>query len=80
MQGQPQSQTQVQKLHLSLSVHNLFPGMLSPTLGPEVMKNDLRDSVNSFARGWHLFRGREVKVAAPKSSKMLATLLLQKVQ
>jgi hypothetical protein len=54
--------------------------MLSPAFRPEVAKNDLRNLINSFTWGWHFFRSGELKAAAPKGSKMLAALLLQKVQ
>jgi hypothetical protein len=49
--------------------------VLSPTFHPKVAKNDLRNLVNSFAGGWHVLRGRELKVAASESLEMLTTLL-----
>jgi hypothetical protein len=54
--------------------------VLSSTFSPEIVKNDLRNLIDSLAWGWHILRRRELKVAASESLEMLATLLFQKMQ
>jgi hypothetical protein len=54
--------------------------VFSPAPCPEVAKNDPHNLINSFTWGWHFLNSRELEATASKSSKMLTTLLFQKVQ
>jgi hypothetical protein len=42
-------------------------------------KDYIRDQINSFARGWHVLRRRELEPATPEALEMFATLLFQKM-
>jgi hypothetical protein len=44
------------------------------------VKNYLRDQINGFARGWHVFRRRELEASTAKSLEMLVTLLFQQMK
>jgi hypothetical protein len=52
----------------------------SPTFSPKVAKNDLVNQFNHLAWGWHIVEGREFEAPTSESSKMVAALLLEKMQ
>jgi hypothetical protein len=54
--------------------------MRSPTFSPKVAKNDLINQLNCLAWGWHIVGGREYEAPTSESSKMVAALLLKKIQ
>jgi hypothetical protein len=52
----------------------------SSAFSPKVAKNDLVNQLNYLAWGWHIVGGREFEALTSESSKMVAALLLEKMQ
>jgi hypothetical protein len=52
----------------------------SPSFGPKVAEDDFCNQINGFAWGWHILGRRKLKASASESFKMIAALLLKKVQ